>query len=82
MALTFTLGQPCAGGNHWDVTMGLGGRSITVPITYSELREKMTKEDAKEFAVLFLRLLVSTHPNASMATIRNKLSNASIKVSL
>lgn len=82
MALTFTLGQPCPGGNHWDVTMRLDARSITVPITYAQIREKMTKDDVEEFAVLFLRFLVSTHPNASMATIRNKLANSSITVDL
>jgi len=82
MALTFTLGQPCAGGNHFDVTMALGGRSITVPIEYGQLRGKMTREEVEEFAIMFLRFLISTHPNASRATIKNKLANASITVSL
>lgn len=62
--------------------MSLGRRSITVPITYSELREKMDREDVEQFVVLFLRLLVSTHPDATMATIRDKLANVSVAVSL
>lgn len=83
MALTFILGQPCAGGNHWDVTLvGLGGRPITLPITYPDLLEPLSDEKIKEFATLYLRFLISLHPNASMNIIRGKLASASIPVSL
>ena len=83
MALAFTLGQPCAGGNHWDVTVaGFGGQPIVLPITYSDLLEPLSEEELLQLASLYLRHLVSTHPNAPMATIRTKLANVSVSVRL
>ncbi len=83
MPLTLTPGPPCAGGNHWDVTVaGLGGKPIVLPITYPDLLEPLTEEELEQLASLYVRHLVSTHPGAPMATIRTKLANVSVPVSL
>jgi len=83
MALTFTLGSPCAGGNHWDVIIRLDGRSITMPITYREIREPMDQAEIDEFLRLYVRVLISREPTGtSMANTRAKLAGMSLRVSL
>lgn len=83
MALTFTLGPPCAGGSHWDLSLvGLGGPPITLPITYPDLLEPLSEEELEEFAALYARFLVSSEAPTDMANIRAKLASASIPVRL
>lgn len=82
-ALTFTTGPLDACGNHWTVTVHLGGQSLDVPIQYPDLRVKMSKHEKEEFARQLLRFLVSEYAGgASMAAVRNKLATASITMSL
>ena len=83
MALTYTLGQPCAGGNHWDVNVvGIGGQPITLHIQYPDLLVPLDEDELTELVALQLRLLVSKHPPTSMANIRTKLAGISIPVDL
>lgn len=78
MALTFTLGPLCAGGTHFDLTMDLDGRKVTVGgLHYPDLREPMTEAELHDYAVLRLRYLVTTHPAASRDVILNKLRSKS-----
>ena len=78
MALTFTLGPLCAGGTHFDLSMELDGHEINLGgLSYPELREPRTDEELREYAVMRLRFLVSTHPAASADIILNKLRGKS-----
>lgn len=83
MALTFILGTPCPGGNHWDVKVSIDSFSVTFPIAYPELQEPLTDEELTMYADLALRYAVSTQPgNVPMATVRNRLASASFPVKL
>ena len=83
MPLTFVAGPPCAGGNHWDLSLvGLGGPPIVLPITYQDLLEPLSDEELVEFATLYARFLVSREVPNDMANVRAKLATASIPVRL
>lgn len=80
--LTFTLGSPCSGGNHWDVTAMLGSKSVTFRADFLLLSEPLDKEEGVELAQLLLRLLVSSLSVKTVANARSKLAatNLSLRI--
>ncbi len=80
--LTFTVGSACDGGNHWNVTVELGGKSITFPSSFQELKEPLDAVDAEELSRLILRLLVSRLTVKTVANARAKLAAADIALEI
>ena len=82
MPLTFSVGTPCAGGNHVDITATLGTRSIVVPVTLAEITEPMERADADELVRLMIRLLVSTTADKRPAVIKQRLEALTVTVEM
>ena len=60
LTLTFTLGAPCAGDNHFGVraTIVETGQKIDVPLVKSEIKQALTADEAQTFVALLMRLFV------------------------
>ncbi len=80
--LTFTVGAGCAGGNHYDVTLHLGGASMKIPMQHSDLEQSLTNEEKREWGRLLVRLLVGELTDRGVPNVRQKLAAASLTLEL
>ena len=72
LTLTFTLGIPCAGDNHFGVraTIVETGQKIDVLLAKPDLKAPLTKDDIQTFVVLLMRLFVSQMSGSTAAQIK------------
>jgi len=72
LTLTFTLGIPCAGDNHFGVraTIVETGQKIDVPLVKSEIKQALTADEAQTFVALLMRLFVRQLSGSTAAQIK------------
>ncbi len=81
-AITFSLSPTCAGTNHYDVTVHLGPRSVTFPVSHKNDFEPMTNAEKKHFAQDLVRFLVGEMVDRGVTNVRQKLAAASLTLEL
>ena len=72
LTLTFQIGAPCAGDNHFGVRaiVTQTGQKIDVLLATPDLKAPLTKDDIQTFVVLLMRLFVSQMSGSTAAQIK------------
>lgn len=53
--VSFSIGDICGGGNHFEVTATIGQKSIKLPIAKDDLLTTPTRDEAQDALVTILR---------------------------
>lgn len=81
--MTYAVGPPCPGGNHFTTTLRLGeGRILTLSTDPDSLRMPLTDEEWTMFGVLYMRMLTCQLPVPTVTTITAALDATNRNMSL
>ena len=84
LTLTFTLGAPCAGDNHFGVraTIVETGQKIDVPLVKSDIKQALTADEAQTFVALLMRLFVRQLSGSTAAQIKTAIEMKSLDLTV
>ncbi len=82
MAVTITKATACAGGNHHQVTLDLGGREVAVKVSQAELVAPLDDEEVDVLLGLLVRVLAARLPDKSSLGLRQALNGITLALDL
>ena len=82
LTVTFSVGTPCAAGNHVPITVTAGAKVKTFHTSREEVRMAPEDGDVDRMLMTLLQLLVRQLANQSAANIKAKLEAITIDLSL
>lgn len=82
MTITITKATSCAGGNHHEMAMDLGGREVPVKVTQAELLVPLDDGETEVFLGLLVRVLATPLPDKSPLGLRQGLNGIALALDL
>lgn len=83
MTITFRIGPPCPGGNHFDVTTTLNpGGSFVLPFSKEDLKAALTADEREATVRVLLKLLVRQLLTATPAQLKTAIEGKTIDLSV